>query len=112
MPSGLERKFRKEADLLAGESFCGRESNLYCERAASQSHGRGTIGCNSKFSKNDGGRRDSMLVVGHEILADDDAVWSDQILDGMRNAVRAEAGSDVGVQDAEAADDSAIPIGQ
>ena len=30
----------------------------------------------------------------------------------MRDAVRAQAGSNVGVQDAEAADDSAIPIGQ
>jgi hypothetical protein len=53
-----------------------------------------------------------MLVVGDEILADDDGVWSDQVLDGMRDAMRAYAGGNVGVQDAEAADDSAIPIGQ
>ena len=112
VPSGLEREFRKEADFLARESFCGRKSNLHSERAASQGYGWGVIACKSGFSKNDGGRRDPMLVVGHEILADHDPIRSDQILDGMRNAVRAQAGSNVGVQDAESADDSAIRIGQ
>ena len=112
MPSGLEREFRKEADFLAGEGFCGRKSNLYGERAASQSYGWGTIVCNSEFSKNDSRRCDTVLVVGHEILADHDAIRSDQILDRMRNAVRAQARSNVGVQDAEAADYSAISIGQ
>jgi len=53
-----------------------------------------------------------MLIVGHEILAYDDAIRSDQIFDGMRNAVRAQAGSDIGVQDAETANYSAIPIGE
>ena len=112
VPSGLEREFRKEADFLAGEGCCGGKSDLHGERAASQSYGWGAIACNAEFSKNDSGRRDPMLVVGDEILADDNAVRGDQILHGMRNAVRAQAGSNVGIQDAEAADDGAIPIGQ
>jgi hypothetical protein len=53
-----------------------------------------------------------MLVIRHEILAQDQPVRGDQILHGMWNAMRPQAGSNVGVQDAKAPDDCAIPIGQ
>lgn len=110
MPSGFECEFRKKADFLAGEGFCGRKSNLHGEGAASQSYDWSVVACSSEFSKGDGGRCDPVLVVGHEIFTDDEAIRSDEILHGMRNAMRAQAGSNVGVEDLEVADDSAIPI--
>jgi hypothetical protein len=51
-----------------------------------------------------------VLVVGHEILADQDPVWSDQIFHGMRHSMRAYSRSDVGVEDPKAADHGAIAI--
>ena len=85
---------------------------LYGERAASQSYGRGLFAHNSEFSKNDSRRCYPMLVVRHEILADNQAVRGEKVLDRMRNAMCAQAGSNVGVQDSEAPDYCTIPIGQ
>jgi len=112
VPSGLERELGQEADLLARERSCGRKSYDYGKSAGSHSDSRGLLAYKSEFSKNYGRRCNSMLVIRHKILADDQPIRGDKILDGMRNAMCAQAESNVGVQDSKAPYYRAIPIGQ
>lgn len=112
MPAGLEREFRVKTDFLAGESpFC-RKAHLHGERAVAQRNDWRAVTRDSEFAQSDSRRRDAMLIIGHEIFADDGAVRRDQILHGMRDTLRAQLWRNIGVQNTEAANHGAIGVGE
>jgi len=85
---------------------------LHTERAALEHGHDGVLANRPKFLQSDSRCSHAVLVVRHEVFPDQYAIRSDQIVHRMRNTVSSKPRSYVGVEDPEAADHSAIVVGE